>query len=62
MNGAEPKDLATLQAKAALLGHELRVITFEHRDLYQISRWGQARNFTSLNDVEAFLRQVGGRS
>lgn len=54
------KDFATLQARAAMLGHQLRTITLEHRQLFEVSRWGQARTFSHLGDVEAFLRQVGG--
>jgi len=59
---AQGKELATLRAQFALMGHTLQC---NHRadDLhvtYWVSKWGQARAFSTLHDVRAFLAQIGG--
>jgi hypothetical protein len=56
------KQIATLQARFALLGHTLQTAKRENdgRVTYTIARWGQSRSFTHLHDVQAFLAQIGG--
>lgn len=54
------KAVATLKAQFALSGHALEVEHRAGRALYNVSRYGQARTFTHLHDVEAFRRQLGG--
>jgi hypothetical protein len=51
-----------LQAKFALLGHVLQHNrrAEDGRGTFIGERWGQARYFTHLNDVTAFLTQIGG--
>lgn len=56
------KELATLRAQFALMGHTLQC---NHRAddphvTYWVSKWGQARAFSTLHDVRAFLVQIGG--
>ena len=55
------KWLATLTAEFALRGHTLQALSRQGRTLYVVSCWGQSRTFSHPNDIEAFLRQVGGR-
>lgn len=54
------KRLATLKAQLALRGHQLHEVNRAGQVLYVVSRWGQSRTFSQLNDVDAFLRQIGG--
>ena len=56
------KSYATLQANFALLGHVLQHNrrTDDGRFTFVVERWGQARCFTHLHDVRAFLTQIGG--
>lgn len=54
------KRLATLTAEFALRGHTLQALSREGRTLYVVSRCGQSSAFSHVNDVEAFLRQLGG--
>ena len=56
------KQIATLQAQFALLGHTLQTSkrADDDRVSYTVSRWGQSRCFTSTHDVQAFLNQIGG--
>lgn len=56
------KKLATLQAQAALLGVALVPSTDDHdRPVYIASRWGLTRQLDSFEEVEAFLKRVGGQ-
>lgn len=56
------KPYATLQAQFAMLGHSLQHTrrADDGRVTFIVSRWNQARFFTQLNDVRAFLTQIGG--
>ena len=56
------KDYSTLQAKFALLGHTLHHNrrADDGRSTFVVERWGQARYFTDLHSVNAFLTQIGG--
>lgn len=53
---ADAKAVATLQARAALAGHEL-VRLADHTFL--ASRWGMFRSLENVAAVEAFLARVG---
>ena len=60
ISNEEPKDYATMRAQFALRGH---VLNRSHRVpdgriTYTVARWNQSRNFSHLNDVQAFLNQV----
>jgi hypothetical protein len=58
----DAKRLATLTARAALAG-----VTVTHLEgdlkphVYIVSRWSLTREFTSLNDLEAWIDLVSGR-
>ncbi|WP_096699137.1 hypothetical protein [Polaromonas sp. AER18D-145] len=56
------KQYATLQAQFALLGHSLQHTrrADDGRVTFVVSRWNQSRFFSHLNDVRAFLTQIGG--
>ena len=56
------KEIATLQAQFALLGHTLRTskLADDGRVTYTVSRWGQSRCFSHVHDLQAFLTQIGG--
>ena len=55
------KTLANLRAQFALAGHEMRVVrNRDGRVLYEVSRWGQTRVFSTVHDVAAFHVQIGG--
>ena len=61
--GARPrKALATLKAQFALRGFSLECN--HHADnlevTYWVSKWGQAKAFFNLSDVQAFLLRIGG--
>lgn len=58
----DSKTYQTLQANFALLGHVLQHNrrADDGRCTYIIQRWGQARYFSHLHDVTAFLVQIGG--
>jgi len=56
---ATNKRISTLLAAFALRGHVLQVQVREGRLLYVVSRWGQARVFSHVNDLDAFLAQLG---
>lgn len=54
------KEFATLRAQAALRGHELhRSNPADGPTRYWASRWGMTRELPSIQDVRAFLRQIG---
>lgn len=56
-----PKAVATLQARAALLGIALVPSTDDHdRPVFIVSQWGMTRQLDTVDDVEAFLKRVGG--
>ncbi len=61
-SGNSQKQIATLQAQFALLGHTLQTTkrADDGRLTYTVSRWGQSRCFTSTHDLQAFLAQIGG--
>lgn len=56
------KALSILKEQFALKGFQLE--GNHHADkleiTYWVSRWGQARAFTNLGDVQVFLVQIGG--
>lgn len=56
------KPYSTLQAQFALLGHTLQHNrrAIDGRVMFIVSRWNQARCFSHLHDVRAFLTQIGG--
>jgi len=56
------KEFSTTQAAFAIEGHSLQT-SFRADDLtptYWVSRWGQARAFTTWHSVCSFLTQIGG--
>ena len=57
-----PPTLANLKAAFALKGHTLTTSlrADDGRVTYSVTRWGQSRTFSHLNDVTAFLTQIGG--
>lgn len=57
---ADANTLATLQARAALAGFTLSVMTdTDGLCLYLVSRWGMSRTLPDLAGLVAFLRRVG---
>lgn len=56
------KQIATIQAQFALLGHTLQTSkrADDGRVTYTVSRWDQSRCFTSTLALQAFLAQIGG--
>ena len=57
---ADATTIATLQARAALAGFTLSVMTdTDGLCLYLVSRWGMSRTLPDLAGLVAFLRQVG---
>ena len=56
------KQIATLQAQFALLGHTLQTSkrADDGRVSYTVSRWGQSRCFTCTHDLQAFFVLIGG--
>lgn len=54
---ATDERFATLQARAALAGFELRT---DPMGGYYVMRWGQLRMFDTLGDVEQWVRMVVG--
>lgn len=53
-----PERLRALQAAFKRLGHTLHVS--QHG--YMAERWGMCRFLPTLTDVEAFLKQIGGKA
>ena len=60
--GNSQKQIATLRAQFALLGHTLQTSkrADDGRVTYAVSRWGQSRCFSHVHDLQAFLVQLGG--
>ncbi len=57
----DPKVAATLKARCALVGVELHVIDGDNgAPLLIVSRWSLTRQMHSVDEVEAFLRRIGG--
>lgn len=55
------KKFATLQARAALVGHALHeIITADGQARYLASRWGLTRELPTIEDVRQFVEQIGG--
>lgn len=56
------KSFSTLQAQAARAGHELTQTHHEGTGmtLWQVSRWGQTRQFSEWSEVCAFVAHIGG--
>ena len=56
------KTFSTLQAQAARAGHELTHTRHEGTGmtLWQVSRWGQSRQFSEWSEVCAFVAHIGG--
>lgn len=56
------KTFCTLQAQAARAGHELTASRHEGTGLilWQVSRWGQSRQFSEWLEVCAFVARIGG--
>jgi hypothetical protein len=58
---APGKEFATLQARAALVGHALhQIITADGETRYLASRWGLTRELPTIEDVRQFVEQIGG--
>jgi hypothetical protein len=53
------KEFSEVAAKFASRGHDLSCIQCEHRDLYYVSRNGQARVMSTWHDVKSVLVQIG---
>lgn len=59
----DDKAVATLIARAALVGVALVRSTDDHdRPVFVASRWGLTKQLGSTEEVEAFLKLVGGPS
>ena len=57
------KTFATLQAQFALLGHALsRTVASDGSTSYYAVRWGMSRHLDSLDAIQIFLKQLGGRA
>jgi hypothetical protein len=56
------KEFSTMQAQAARAGHELTTSRHDETGLtlWQVSRWGQSRQFSEWSDVCAFVAHIGG--
>jgi hypothetical protein len=54
----DAKTIATLKARAALLGHQVFDLA---EGGYIVTRWGMARHCADLGQLAAFLEQIGGR-
>jgi hypothetical protein len=56
------KTFSTLQAQAARAGHELTTSRHDETGLtlWQVSRWGQSRQFSEWSDVCVFVAHIGG--
>jgi len=56
------KRFATLQAEFALRGHTLEISyrADDRHPTFWVSRWGQARAFSTQHGVRAFLTQIEG--
>lgn len=55
---SDAKRIATVRAKAALIGCTLHMLD---GSAFLLSRWGMSREFSTLAEVEALLRRMGGR-
>jgi hypothetical protein len=56
----DPKTLATLRARAALIGYSLCSLTeTDGLCFYLLSRWGMSRTLPDLAAVALFLRKLG---
>ena len=59
----DPKDWSTLQARAALAGHQLfRTAAEDGAVQYFVSRWGMVKAFGSVEEVGRWLDRVEGRA
>jgi len=59
--GLDPKTIATLKARAALVGVVLHAIEDDRgAPLFVASKWAMTRQMTSIAEVESFLRGIGG--
>lgn len=55
------KEFSTLRAMAAMRGHQLhRSNPTDGPVAYWATRWGIARELPTIEDVRAFVRQIGG--
>lgn len=50
------KSVEALRTELALRGHTLRIMAFG----YSVERWGLRRELATVDDVRAFLAQIGG--
>ena len=58
---ATEKDFSTLRAMAAMRGHQLHRSNPADGPLtYWATRWGVTRELPTIEDVRAFVRQIGG--
>lgn len=58
---AADKEFFTLRAAAALRGHALhRSDPADGPVKYWATRWGVTRDLPTIEDVRAFVRQIGG--
>jgi len=61
MTAADPKALATLTARCALLGATLHALSDDAgRAEFIVSRWHLTKSFGSLAEVEAWLTRFEG--
>ena len=60
MNADDQKRLATLRAQLARAGHELHIVQKNGVTYFEVRRWGQARTFSTVHDLQGFLNQIGG--
>lgn len=56
------KTFSTLQAQAARAGHELTASRHDGTSLvlWQVSRWGQSRQFSEWSELCSFVAHIGG--
>lgn len=57
----DAKQLATLRARFALQGRELREISRRGQVHYEVRWQGQMRTCSTLHDLEGILAALGGR-
>jgi hypothetical protein len=55
----DPKTIATLKARAALVGVVLHVAESDRSPLFTASKWNLVRELSSVAELEQFLQRLG---